>query len=99
MNNPFVGSVNGAIGSDAALPARSDHVWKCIVSVGPMLIRIRSTSTLARPLRQRGIQAVAALFDGRHMERRRRNDRLQMRVGRQVVVGSRNRRELSVVQA
>ena len=49
MNNPFVGSVNGAIGSDAALPARSDQVWKCIVSVGPMLIRIRRTSTsLAR---------------------------------------------------
>src|SRR6516162_10054794 len=29
-----------------ALPALSDQVWKCIVSVGPMLIRIRSTSTL-----------------------------------------------------
>ena len=29
-----------------ALPATSDQVWKCMVSVGPMLIRIRSTSTL-----------------------------------------------------
>src|SRR5438105_9240535 len=29
-----------------ALPALSDQVWKCIVSVGPMLIRIRKTSTL-----------------------------------------------------
>jgi len=29
-----------------ALPALSDQVWKCIVSVGPMLIRIRNTSTL-----------------------------------------------------
>lgn len=28
-----------------ALPAPSDQVWKCMVSVGPMLIRIRSTST------------------------------------------------------
>ena len=28
-----------------ALPATSDQVWKCMVSVGPMLIRIRSTST------------------------------------------------------
>src|SRR5438876_5987965 len=29
-----------------ALPALSDHVWKCMVSVGPMLIKIRNTSTL-----------------------------------------------------
>src|SRR6267154_6553889 len=29
-----------------ALPTLSDQVWKCMVSVGPMLIRIRSTSTL-----------------------------------------------------
>src|SRR5205807_297048 len=29
-----------------ALPALSDQVWKCIVSVGPMLIKIRRTSTL-----------------------------------------------------
>ena len=28
-----------------ALPATSDQVWKCMVSVGPMLIRIRNTST------------------------------------------------------
>src|ERR1019366_7080977 len=38
------------IGSTAvrggALPALSAHVWKCIVSVGPMLIRILKTSTL-----------------------------------------------------
>src|ERR1019366_2011827 len=45
-NSPFVGSVNGARGVLSALPALSDQVWKCIVSVGPMLIRIRSTSTL-----------------------------------------------------
>src|SRR5438874_13199787 len=29
-----------------ALPALSCQVWKCIVSVGPMLIRMRNTSTL-----------------------------------------------------
>src|ERR1700722_13218115 len=29
-----------------ALPALSDQVWKCMVSVGPMLIKMRSTSTL-----------------------------------------------------
>src|SRR5256885_148029 len=29
-----------------ALPALSCQVWKCIVSVGPILIRIRNTSTL-----------------------------------------------------
>src|SRR6266550_1352803 len=29
-----------------ALPALSCHVWKCMVSVGPMLIRMRNTSTL-----------------------------------------------------
>src|SRR6266568_5694558 len=29
-----------------ALPALSAQVWKCIVSVGPMLIRILNTSTL-----------------------------------------------------
>ena len=28
------------------LPALSDQVWKCIVSVGPILIRMRNTSTL-----------------------------------------------------
>src|SRR5579862_2020652 len=44
-NNPLVGSVNGAMGSEEALPAMSDQVWKCMVSVGPMLIRIRKTST------------------------------------------------------
>jgi hypothetical protein len=31
--SPFVGSVSGG-----ALPALSVQVWKCIVSVGPMLI-------------------------------------------------------------
>src|SRR6266487_2629925 len=42
-DTPVTGStaVNGG-----ALPALSDQVWKCMVSVGPMLIRIRSTSTL-----------------------------------------------------
>src|SRR5215472_19311413 len=39
--SPFVGSVRGG-----ALPALSDHVWKCMVSVGPMLMRILNTSTL-----------------------------------------------------
>src|SRR6266403_6249883 len=29
-----------------ALPALSCQIWKCIVSVGPMLIKIRKTSTL-----------------------------------------------------
>src|SRR5215471_16033599 len=43
---PFVGSVSGASGVETALPALSDQVWKCIVSVGPMLISIRRTSTL-----------------------------------------------------
>src|ERR1017187_966777 len=32
--------------SGGAFPALSDHVWKCIVSVGPMLMRIVRTSTL-----------------------------------------------------
>src|SRR5207302_2260641 len=32
--------------SGGALPALSAQVWKCIVSVGPMLIKIRRTSTL-----------------------------------------------------
>src|SRR5215469_5402811 len=32
--------------NEGALPALSDQVWKCIVSVGPILIRIRKTSTL-----------------------------------------------------
>src|ERR1700692_929651 len=42
-DTPVTGStaVNGS-----ALPALSAHVWKCMVSVGPMLIRIRKTSTL-----------------------------------------------------
>src|ERR1041385_7551245 len=39
--NPLVGSVRGG-----AFPALSAQVWKCIVSVGPMLIRILRTSTL-----------------------------------------------------
>src|SRR5215469_15402860 len=30
----------------SALPALSDQVWKCMVSVGPMLMRMRRTSTL-----------------------------------------------------
>jgi hypothetical protein len=37
--SPFVGSVTGG-----ASPALSLQVWKCIVSVGPMLRTIRSTS-------------------------------------------------------
>src|SRR6201987_956735 len=32
--------------SGGALPALSDQVWKCMVSVGPMLIKMRNTSTL-----------------------------------------------------
>src|SRR5215831_8457741 len=44
--NPFVGSFSGANGVDTAAPALSDHVWKCMVSVGPILMRMRSTSTL-----------------------------------------------------
>src|SRR5262252_3747453 len=44
--SPFVGSVRGASGVDTVAPALSDQVWKCIVSVGPMLIRIRNTSRL-----------------------------------------------------
>ena len=38
-SRPLVGSL-----SAGALPALSIHVWKCIVSVGPMLSRIRRTS-------------------------------------------------------
>src|SRR6266576_3540625 len=38
------GSITGP--KAGALPALSCQVWKCIVSVGPMLIRIRSTSVL-----------------------------------------------------
>ena len=37
--SPVLGSVSGG-----ALPALSCHVWKCIVSVGPMLSKMRSTS-------------------------------------------------------
>src|SRR5579871_2805743 len=44
--SPLVGSVRGARGGETALPALSDQVWKCIVSVGPMLINMRRTSTL-----------------------------------------------------
>ena len=57
------------MGSADALPAMSDQVWKCIVSVGPMLIRIRSTSTLVARCAS-GVKAVAALLDGGHVERR-----------------------------
>src|ERR1035437_8151533 len=32
--------------SGGALPALSAQVWKCMVSVGPMLMRMRRTSTL-----------------------------------------------------
>src|SRR5579885_3513109 len=39
--SPLVGSVRAG-----ALPALSCHVWKWAVSVGPMLSRMRSTSTL-----------------------------------------------------
>src|SRR6516164_3896505 len=38
---PLVGSVSGG-----AEPAAFDQVWKCISSIGPMLMRRRSTSTL-----------------------------------------------------
>src|SRR5215470_15475986 len=39
--SPVLGSVTGG-----ASPARSDQVWKCMVSVGPMLMRMRRVSTL-----------------------------------------------------
>src|SRR3954470_15210125 len=39
--SPVVGSVRGG-----ALPALSCQVWKCIVSVGPMLSKMRRTSGL-----------------------------------------------------
>src|SRR3954447_26066607 len=39
--SPVVGSVRGG-----ALPALSCQVWKCIVSVGPLLSRMRRTSGL-----------------------------------------------------
>src|SRR6516164_10151353 len=39
--SPLVGSVSGG-----AEPAAFDQVWKCISSIGPMLMRRRSTSTL-----------------------------------------------------
>src|ERR1039458_5607313 len=42
-DTPVIGSVAVRGG---ALPALSAQVWKCIVSVGPMLIRILNTSTL-----------------------------------------------------
>src|SRR3984885_15770114 len=39
--------VTGSVAlSGGASPAVSDQVWKCIVSVGPMLTRMRRTSTL-----------------------------------------------------
>ena len=41
---PVVGSVSGG-----AFPALSCHVWKCMVSVGPMLSGIRSTSVWVTP--------------------------------------------------
>src|SRR6266849_5628468 len=42
-DTPVIGSTAVKGG---ALPALSCQVWKCMVSVGPMLIRIRKTSTL-----------------------------------------------------
>ena len=39
--SPLVGSVTGSM-----LPALSCHTWKCMVSVGPMLSKMRNTSTL-----------------------------------------------------
>src|SRR6266567_2335135 len=39
--------VTGSLAVNAgAFPALSAQVWKCIVSVGPMLMRMRKTSTL-----------------------------------------------------
>src|SRR5215469_4808070 len=40
------GNTKPASVSGGALPALSCQVWKCIASVGPMLRRIRNTSTL-----------------------------------------------------
>ncbi len=49
---------------EAALPALSAQVWKCMVSVGPMLMRIRKTSTLwlSAPLRDRGCCRLVRLW-------------------------------------
>lgn len=52
----------------------------------------------AGSLRHRRIEAVAALFDGWHMEAGSVGDRLDVKVGGQIVIGSRNRGELAFVQ-
>jgi hypothetical protein len=43
------GSVRGARGIETAFPALSCQVWKCMVSVGPILSRIRKTTGLVTP--------------------------------------------------
>src|SRR5579863_8501453 len=40
---PVIGSTSETVNT---LPALSCHVWKCAVSVGPMLSRMRNTSLL-----------------------------------------------------
>jgi hypothetical protein len=44
ITDTLVTGLNGV--NEDALPALSDQVWRCIVSVGPMLIRIRKYPTL-----------------------------------------------------
>ena len=87
--SPFVGSVSGG-----ALPALSCQVWKCMVSVGPMLSRMRKHLGAGDPLRERRVEAGAALLDEGEVEAGRVGDRLEV-VGRgEVVVASGNRRKL-----
>ena len=53
-----------------------------MVSVGPMLIRIRKHFHTGGPLRHRWIKAVSTLFDGREVECRGVGDRLkELRMG------------------
>ena len=65
-----------------------------MVSVGPMLIRIRKHFHTGGPLRHRGIQAGSTLFDRRKVEPRCIRDRLQEIGIRCVSIGSRNCRVL-----
>jgi hypothetical protein len=44
FGNVRLPNVSGARGVETPLPALSDQVWKCMVSVGPMLSRIRNTT-------------------------------------------------------
>src|ERR1700704_4487927 len=46
LGNVRLPNVSGASGVETALPALSCQVWKCWVSVGPMLSRIRKTTGL-----------------------------------------------------